>query len=406
MNSFRSTSLKLFGMATLVTLAFPLQAFSQLSKFSSVYPSRSYGAGGYQENNYSQTNAVPWSRPQEVTGISSINTNRATVTLSLGANFGKGTLQGGSISFPGGAATSTGLTTVKLPVINSASGLVQLPGGPGFTATNAGAGWGYNATVNQVDKANTATGIGVMGAGEFSSQEGGASNLNKAFITLTSGGITASPGQGAGTQVTMQIYSENTTDTGSGKTEYSEFGVAENNFAGFQFLNRADSLNNQTKYDALSGSGNAARSSTYQVEENVGVAGGPVTSGGFNGAGGTAGDAFAITNAAPAPAAAPGNYYTVITSQAGEDAVGLNVTSLASPGPGYADQTNTAGGNDSDAITFTNTNTIAAGATGNVANTEMTTCTATSYDCGGVAVGSKRAPFVKTLSNGSFSAFY
>ena len=402
--NFNSTALKILGFTTLTVLACPHKAWSQLSKFNQIYPSQPNALGHH--SSYQETNAVSLSQPQSITGISSINSNRATVTLTLGANFAKGTLMGGSFTFPSGGTTNTELTTVKLPTISS-SGLVTNPVGSGFTATNAGNGWRYNATYNQTDKPHTATSIGVMGAGEFSSQEGGSSNLNKAFITITpAGNITASPGVGTGTTVSMQIYSENTTDTVNGKTEYSEDGSAENSFVGFQFLNQADSVNNQAKFDALSGSGNAARSSIYDVQENVGVAGGPVTSGGFDTAGGSVGDAFVITTAVPAPAAAPGNYYTVVTNQAGEDAVGLNVTSLASPGPGYAEQDNTAGGSDSDPITFTSPNNISTGGTGNVANTEMTTCTTAAFDCGGVAAGSKRAPYVKTLSNGAFSAFY
>ena len=408
----KTLGINLFCFLVFATLVSPPKSLSQLSKFSQVYPSRSIESSGYQEQNFaqnkassryqentfSQSNAVPWTKPYDSTGISSINTNRTSVTLSLTSNFAKGTLSGGIISFPSGVTASEGLSSVKIPTIDS-SGLITNPAGTGFTATNTGTGWIYNASFNQVDKPNTTTSIGVIGAGEFSSQEGGASIFNSGLISISAGSVISDPGIGAGTRATMQIYSENTTGTENKKIEYSESGDAENIFTGVQFLNQADSVNSQAKFDAV------ARSSTYNVEENTTVDGGPVTSGGFNTAGGTVGDAFAITVAIPVPLDAPNNYYTVVTNQAGEDALTLNVTSNASAGPGYADQVNTVGGSNSDNIVFTNINDIATGGGGDVTNTEMTTCTATAFDCGGEDEGSKRAPFVKTLSNGSFYTF-
>ena len=103
-------------------------------------------------------------------------------------------------------------------------------------------------------------------------------------------------------------------------------------------------------------------------------------------------------------AIAPGGTGTnVLSNRAGEDALTLAVGT----GPGYADQTTTAGGNDSAAISFTDTNNIATGAAGSLGTTQKTTCIATAYECGGgVAVGSTQATFIKVLSDGSFSAFY
>lgn len=412
MIQFKMLDKTLLGFIAFAYFVAPPQSLGQLSKFSKVYPSQSIGSSGYQEKNFSQnntlpgylkstfheTNAVPWTKPLDSTGVSSINTNRSTVSLSLASNFAKGTLSGGVISFPT-ASQSVGLSSVKIPTLGS-SGLITNPSGAGFTATNGvGGGWRYNASYNQVDKPNTATSIGVIGAGEFSSQEGGSSIFDGGSISISAGNVSATPGIGVGTRVTMQIYTENTTGTENKRTEYSESGDVDNIFTGVQFLNQADSFNSQAEFSAT------ARSSDYLVEENTDFVGGPVTSGGFDTSGGTVGDAFAITVPNPVSDAAPDNYYSVTTNQAGENAVVLGVTSTASNGPGYADQTNTAGGIDSAPITFTNTNNIATGNTGDASNTEMTTCSTTAFDCGGEAEGSTRAPFVKTLTNGFFYTF-
>ena len=96
----------------------------------------------------------------------------------------------------------------------------------------------------------------------------------------------------------------------------------------------------------------------------------------------------------------------VMNRRVGENAQTITISSLANAGPGYTDQADTAGGTNADVITFTNINNIATGAGGNVLNTEMTTCSSNAYDCGGANVGDTTAPFIKVLSNGSFTAFY
>ena len=187
MIQFKILDINLLGFVAFAFFVAPPQSLGQLSKFSKVYPSQSMGSSGYQERSFAQdntlsgyqkstfheTNAVPWTKPLDNTGISTINTNRSTVSLSLASNFAKGTLSGGVISFPT-ASQSVGLSSVKIPTLGS-SGLITNPSGAGFTATNGveEGGWRYNASFNQVDKPNTATSIGVIGAGEFSSQEGG-----------------------------------------------------------------------------------------------------------------------------------------------------------------------------------------------------------------------------------------
>ena len=416
MNDLKHKTHLSIALASLAVLAVQPQAAAQLSKFNQRYPSQSYSTSSApQEKTFAETNAVSWVKPVDASGVSTISTNRSLVSVELGANVAKGTLMGGRILFPDNAtgavlnAQPHGLTSVTIPTIDS-TGLITIPGGAtGFTANQIGApGWTYNASFKQGDTPNTSTGIGVIGGGEFSSQEGNQSNVLKAAINITrQGNITANPGQGNGTKVTVQMYTEKTTDTKSGKTEYLETGEAKNNFEGTQFLNQADSLNNQFSYDALSTSNRNAKPSDYIAEENVPLPGGPVTSGGFNIAGGALGDALSFNDAGPAPLPAPANYYTELRSEAGENASNINVSSVASTGPGYANQQDTAGGTDADTITVTNLNNIATGNGGNVLTTEMTTCTALAFECGGgVAVGDTTATYIKVLSDGSFSAFY
>ena len=382
----------------LASLAAPPQSLSQLSTFSRAYPTRSRESSGYQEQSFAQTNAVPWTKPADVTGITSIQTNRATVSITLRANNATGILSGGIVDFDDGVS-SQNLTFATIPTVSTA-GLITIPAASaGFTATG-GANWRYNASMKQVDKPNTATGIGTLGGGEFSSQEGGSSAFNGASITMTGGNITANPGTGVGTTVTMQVYSETANDTTNGTVEYSNAGDAQSSFTGYQLKNQAQSSNLQTTFDATTASGNGARSYNYGVEEAG--AGGAVTSGGFGNAGfagvGTAGDSLSVIAIAPG-----GTGTNVLSDRPGEDAVTLAIGT----GPGYADQATTVGGNDAAAISYTNTNNIATGAAGSLGTTQKTTCIATAYECGGgVAVGSTAATFIKVLSNGSFSAFY
>ena len=384
-----------------ILLASPLQVSAQLSKFNRVYPSQSLGQTGFNNTGFAENNAVSWTKPADVTGVSTISTTRESVSLTIGANRTAGILSGSKFSYPSGGAISQNLTSVSHPIINS-SGLLQIPAGStGFTATQ-GANWRYNANVKQADVQNTATGIGVLGAGTFSSQEGEASNLDKGFISLSSGNIVANPGQGPGTKVTIQTYSERTSDVNNGTIEYSETGQATSEFQGTQFLNQADSSNNAATFDASTASDNAAREALYVVREDG--AGAAIASGGFTNPGanpvGSFGDAIVLQGFIPQPGR------KVMNNQAGENAQVMTITSLANPGPGYAEQANVTGGTDADPITFTNTNNIATGNGGTPASTQMTTCTQAAYDCGGVAVGSTLAPYIKVRSDGSFSAFY
>lgn len=410
---------KPLAIKSLLLIAFLLepnpQAKAQLSKFNKIFPTGSLASSDYREVGFAESNAVSWAKPADSLGITSISTNRALVTLSVDANSAKGTLVGGQILFPDAVkgpvanAESFALSSAVIPNLG-ADGLITVPAGTGFTATQLGVfpGWTYNASLKQGDTPNTSTGIGVVGGGEFTDQEGKGSNVNNAFIAINpQGAIQANPGQGNGTRVTVQIYSEKTLNTDSGTSEYSENGQAQNNFSGLQLETRSDSLNDQSSYNALSTAGQGARASQLVLDENELVAGGPVTSGGFNVAGGALGDALLFNNAAPAPAAAPGNYYTVVHSQAGENSEPLNVSSVASTGPSYGDKATTAGGTTAAAISFTNINNLSTGGGGAPATTEMTTCTTAAYECGGGAnVGDTTATYIKLKSDGSFTAFY
>ena len=344
---------------------------AQLSKFNTLYPTSNPSASsGYQERSFGNSAPVPWSKPADATGITSISTNRAVATATLDANVVKGTLNGGRIYMPPNAAgkvagaESFGLTSVTIPTLSS-DGLVTVPvGSTGFTATPLGVfpGWTYNAEFKQGDKPNTASGIGSFGDGKFSSQEGNQSNLSKAFIRINPGGVSASPGNGNGTTVSFQVYSEKTSNTDDKTIEYNEFGEALNNFIGSQILTQAVSKNFQFSFDAMSSAGNGARSSNYTLDEDETVAGVPVTSGGFTTAGGTLGDALPITDALPLPA--PPNYYIEMQKQDGEDAEVLSASSVSSTGPSYLDKATTAGGTNSGVITFVNPNNLSTAAGG------------------------------------------
>ena len=386
------------------SLSLAPQASAQLSKFNRVYPTGSNPANARTSFNapgFAETNAVSWTKPVDVTGVTTIATTRQSVSITLDPNRTAGILSGGRFSYPDGGAISTDLTSVTFPILNP-SGLLEIPANStGFTA-NQGDNWRYNAEMKQADFPNTATGIGVLGAGKFSSQEGESSVLNQGSINILPTGLVANPGQGAGTKVTMQVYTERTTNTNNRTIEYSETGEAFNEFQGNQFLNQSDSKNNTATFDASTASDQAARNSRYTVREDG--AGAAVASGGFtnpgNNAIGTLGDAIPLNGFIPNPGR------KVLRNRAGENAEAMTVTSLANAGPNYADKTTTAGGNNASAITYTNFNDIATGNNGGQATTQMTTCTAAAFDCGGQAVGSTRAPYIRVLSDGSFSAFY
>jgi hypothetical protein len=387
-----------------------------------------------QLSKFSGINTDNTMNPETMKNITHLMSRQTSVQISVDANSVSGIAAGGTYRIAG-----DNLATATLPTI-TAAGLVNGTGRGTTNATGlAGANWEYSVQTQQADVVNTAQLVSAgLGIGTFFDQNAflaqannlnAVTNLGQAAITSSGGSFTAAANTLTGNNVLFHT-SITTANGASGDIIYNADGSVKSGLTGTLLRRVAQSGNNTTQFDnrqyenvtgsglftpaslkLLPGTGGGAgvggQDLTVRVSEPLRGAGSTTDpycsnangcstretrySTNENGSAtvlntvgvlqnGTLGQALVAVPADPACGLGACSQ----TTETGQNSSVMNFTSTAVTPAGYANQVTSTGGISAGAVTTANIFKAETAAGG--ANTTRTTCTRTSFFCGGTAI--------------------